>query len=84
MRPVCGAALGFLMGPKVNCERIDRQSGLIGAGARPGRVGSDDLRSIQSQQLAYLDARMNLIRVLTEQRVQRVNLHLALVRDFSA
>jgi outer membrane protein, multidrug efflux system len=47
------------------------------------RVGAVDLRSVQSQQLAYLGARMNLIRVRTEQRVQRVNLHLALGGDFA-
>jgi outer membrane protein, multidrug efflux system len=48
------------------------------------RVGSDDLRRVQEQQLALLGSRMNLIRVLTEQRVQRVNLHLALGGDFAA
>jgi NodT family efflux transporter outer membrane factor (OMF) lipoprotein len=48
------------------------------------RVGSDDLRRVQEQQIAYLTSRMNLIRVLTEQRVQRVNLHLALGGDFMA
>jgi NodT family efflux transporter outer membrane factor (OMF) lipoprotein len=45
-------------------------------------VGAVDLRSVQEQQLAYLAARMNLIHVRTEQRVQRVNLHLALGGDF--
>jgi NodT family efflux transporter outer membrane factor (OMF) lipoprotein len=48
------------------------------------QVGSDDLRRVQEQQLAYLGSRMNLIRVLTEQRVQRVNLHLALGGNFAA
>ncbi len=48
------------------------------------RVGAVDLRSVQEQQLAYLGARMNLIHVRTEQRVQRVNLHLALGGDFAA
>ena len=47
------------------------------------RVGSDDLRRVQEQQLAYLSSRMTLIRVLAEQRVQRVNLHLALGGDFA-
>lgn len=46
------------------------------------RVGSGDLRMVQEQQLAYLNSRMSLIRVLAEQRVQRVNLHLALGGDF--
>lgn len=48
------------------------------------RVGSDDFRTVQEQQLAYLNARSSLIRVLTEQRVQRVNLYLALGGDFAA
>ena len=48
------------------------------------RVGSGDLRSVQQQQVAYLSSRMNLLRVRSEQRVQRVNLHLALGGDFTA
>jgi outer membrane protein TolC len=48
------------------------------------QIGSQDLRRVQEQQIAYLTSRMNLIRVLTEQRVQRVNLHLALGGDFMA
>ena len=48
------------------------------------RVGSGDLRSVQQQQLSYHAARMNLLRVQSEQRVQRVNLHLALGGDYSA
>ena len=48
------------------------------------RVGSGDLRSVQQQQLAYNTTKMTLLRVQTERRVQRVNLHLALGGDFSA
>jgi NodT family efflux transporter outer membrane factor (OMF) lipoprotein len=48
------------------------------------RVGSGDLRSVEQQQLAYRTARMNLLRVQSERRVQRVNLHLALGGDFAA
>ena len=48
------------------------------------RVGSGDLRSVQQQQVAYLSSRMNLLRVQSEQRVQRVNLHLALGGNFTA
>ena len=48
------------------------------------RVGSGDLRTVQQQQVAYLNSRMNLLRVQTEQRVQRVNLHLALGGNFTA
>jgi NodT family efflux transporter outer membrane factor (OMF) lipoprotein len=48
------------------------------------RVGSVDLRRVQEQQIAYLGSRMSLIRVRAEQRVQRVNLHLALGGNFDA
>jgi outer membrane protein, multidrug efflux system len=48
------------------------------------RVGSGDLRSVQQQQLAYNTTKMTLLRVQTERRVQRVNLHLALGGDFAA
>ena len=42
------------------------------------RVGSADLRAVQQQQLALYAARTTLLRVQTEQLVQRVNLYLAL------
>jgi outer membrane protein, multidrug efflux system len=48
------------------------------------RVGSGDLRSVQQQQLAFNTTKMTLLRVQTERRVQRVNLHLALGGDFAA
>lgn len=48
------------------------------------RVGSGDLRSVQQQQVAYLSSKMNLLRVQSEQRVQRVNLHLALGGNFTS
>ena len=42
------------------------------------RVGSGDLRAVQQQQLALYAARTALLRVQSEQLVQRVNVHLAL------
>jgi NodT family efflux transporter outer membrane factor (OMF) lipoprotein len=42
------------------------------------RVGSGDLRAVNQQQLAVYATRTALLRVQSEQRVQRVNLHLAL------
>jgi hypothetical protein len=45
-------------------------------------VGSIDLRSVQQQQLAAFASRSALLRVQSEQRVQRVNLHLALGGGF--
>ena len=47
-------------------------------------VGSRDLRSVTQQQIAAYAANMSLLRVRTEQRVQRVQLHLALGGDFGA
>jgi NodT family efflux transporter outer membrane factor (OMF) lipoprotein len=48
------------------------------------RVGSGDLRAVQQQQVAYLSSKMTLLRVQSEQRVQRVNLHLALGGNFAS
>ncbi len=48
------------------------------------RVGSRDLRSVAQQQLATHAAGMTLLRVQTEQRVQRVQLHLALGGDMGS
>ena len=46
------------------------------------RVGSGDLRAVQQQLLALAASRAALLRVQSEQRVQRVNLHLALGGSF--
>jgi NodT family efflux transporter outer membrane factor (OMF) lipoprotein len=46
------------------------------------RVGSTDLRSVTQRQLTLNSAQSALIRVQAEQRVQRVNLHLALGGSF--
>ncbi len=45
-------------------------------------VGSTDLRSVEQRQLALSATRSALIRMQAEQRVQRVNLHLALGGSF--
>ena len=47
------------------------------------RVGSDDLRAVEQQQLKLFAARSALLRVESEQLVQRVNLHQALGGDFA-
>jgi NodT family efflux transporter outer membrane factor (OMF) lipoprotein len=47
------------------------------------KVGSGDLRSVAQQQIAVYATRMSLLRVQSEMRVQRVNLHLALGGDFA-
>jgi len=46
------------------------------------RVGSGDLRGVQQQQLAVHASRTSLVRVQTEQLVQRVNVYLALGGGF--
>jgi outer membrane protein TolC len=48
------------------------------------KVGSRDLRSVTQQQIAAYSASLSLLRVQTEQRVQRVQLHQALGGDFAA
>jgi len=47
------------------------------------RVGSDDLRAVEQQQLRLFGAKSALLRVQSEQLVQRVNLHLALGGSFA-
>lgn len=46
------------------------------------RVGSIDLRTVQSKQMALAAARSAQLRVQAEQRAQRINLHLALGGSF--
>lgn len=46
------------------------------------RVGATDLRAVSQQQLDLLAAQTSLLRVRSEARVQRVNLHLALGGSF--
>ena len=48
------------------------------------KVGSTDLRFVNERQLALNTTSAALIRVQAEQRVQRVNLHLALGGSFEA
>jgi NodT family efflux transporter outer membrane factor (OMF) lipoprotein len=46
------------------------------------RVGTDDLRAVQQQQMSLFSAKSALVRVQSEQLVQRINLHLALGGSF--
>ena len=46
------------------------------------KVGSNDLRLVEERQMALSAARSALIRMQAEQRIQRVNLHLALGGSF--
>lgn len=47
------------------------------------RVGRQDLRAVQQQQVHVQSARMALLRAQSEQLIQRVNLHLALGGSFA-
>jgi NodT family efflux transporter outer membrane factor (OMF) lipoprotein len=47
------------------------------------RIGATDLRSVSQQHLGLLSAQTTLLRVRSEARVQRVNLHLALGGGFA-
>jgi len=47
------------------------------------RIGRQDLRAVQQQQVQVQSARMALLRVQSEQLIQRVNLHLALGGSFA-
>jgi NodT family efflux transporter outer membrane factor (OMF) lipoprotein len=47
------------------------------------RIGRQDLRAVQQQQMQVQAARMALLRVQSEQLIQRVNLHLALGGSFA-
>jgi multidrug efflux system outer membrane protein len=47
-------------------------------------VGSDDLRAVIAQTVTLSSSRTALLRVQSERRVQRVNLHLALGGSFEA
>ena len=47
------------------------------------RIGQQDLRGVQQQQQQVQSARMALLRVQSEQLIQRVNLHLALGGGFA-
>jgi outer membrane protein TolC len=48
------------------------------------RVGSDDLRAVEQQQTRLFSARSSLLRVQSEQLVQRISLHLALGGSFES
>jgi len=56
----------------------------LGFAQQRHKVGSGDLRAVSQQQLATLGASSALLRVRTEQLVQRVNLYLALGGGFDA
>jgi len=65
----------------LTAQLTDNQHALDLASTRY-RVGSGDLRGVEQRQLALQANRSALLRVQAEQRIQRVNLHLALGGGF--
>jgi NodT family efflux transporter outer membrane factor (OMF) lipoprotein len=75
------------------CAALERRRPLLAAAVSEGeraltfaqtryRVGTEDLRSVEQQQLQLAAAKTSLLRVQSEQLVQRVNLYLALGGSF--
>lgn len=64
-------------------QALDDSQQALGFVQTQFKVGSTDLRFVEERQLALTAARSALIRVQAEQRVQRVNLHLALGGSFA-
>jgi len=64
-------------------QQVDRQRALDLAQTRY-QVGPGDLRAVEQRLIALQANRAALLRVQTEQRVQRINLHLALGGSFGA
>jgi NodT family efflux transporter outer membrane factor (OMF) lipoprotein len=64
-------------------QALDDSQQALGFVQTQFKVGSTDLRFVEDRQLAVTAARSALIRVQAEQRVQRVNLHLALGGSFA-
>jgi outer membrane protein TolC len=62
---------------------LDEQERALQLDLAAYRVGRQDLRPVQQQQIQVQSARMALLRVQSEQLVQRVNLHLALGGSFA-
>lgn len=65
-------------------EAVTQNARALGLAETRYRVGSDDLRAVEQQQLKLFSARSSLLRVQSEQLVQRVNLHLALGGNFES
>jgi len=69
--------------PIIEAQVRDAQRGLELQNSRY-RVGSGDMRSVTQQQMSVYSVRSSLLRVQAEQRVQRVNLVLALGGGFGS
>jgi outer membrane protein, multidrug efflux system len=66
----------------LSAQLVDSQRALDIARARYD-IGSSDLRAVEQRQIALHANRSLLLRVQAEQRVQRINLHLALGGSFT-
>lgn len=77
-----GSALGARL--PLLTQAVTQNERALGLAETRYRVGSDDLRAVEQQQLKLFSARSSLLRVQSEQLVQRVNLHLALGGNFES
>jgi outer membrane protein TolC len=66
----------------LSAQLVDSQRALDIAQARYD-IGAGDLRVVEQRLIALQANRAALLRVQTEQRVQRINLHLALGGSFA-
>jgi outer membrane protein TolC len=64
-------------------QAVTENNRALGLAETRYRVGSDDLRAVEQQQLKLFSAKSALLRVQSEQLVQRINLHLALGGNFA-
>ena len=69
---------------RILVETLSHSQRALGLVRTQYKVGSTDLRFVTQRQLALNAAQSALIRVQAEQRIQRVNLHLALGGNFGA
>ena len=67
---------------RILVETLSHNQQALGLVRTQYKVGSTDLRFVTQRQLALNAAQSGLIRVQAEQRIQRVNLHLALGGSF--
>jgi outer membrane protein TolC len=69
---------------KILVETLSHNQLALGVVRTQYKVGSTDLRFVTQRQLALNSAQSALLRVQAEQRIQRVNVHLALGGNFEA
>src|SRR6185503_1145113 len=67
---------------RARSAQVEALRAAVSAAEEQSRVGKNDQYNVLDQELALSSAEAALLRVLVEQRTQRVNLYLALGGDF--